>query len=59
MEEVKTQLAEEAIPEQLVGLPVQLVQDLLKYLGTKPHTEVDPYIKAINTMARMVNLLRK
>lgn len=61
MEETQTQQEPqmEAVPEQLVGLPAQLLQDILVYLGTKPHTEVDPYIKAINNTAKMVNLVRK
>ena len=40
--------------EQLAILPAGLVADLLSYLGTKPHTEVNPYILAIQQNARLI-----
>lgn len=46
-------------PEQLVAIPAALLQDLLMYLGGKPHTEVEPYIKAINSTAKLVNITQK
>lgn len=44
----------EKVPELLV-LPVVLVNDLLAYLGTKPFTEVEPYINAIKRDAKLVD----
>lgn len=39
---------------ELVVLPLQLMNDLLVYLGTKPHTEVEPYIIAIRRECKLV-----
>ena len=39
---------------ELVVLPLQLMNDLMSYLGTKPHTEVEPYIMAIRKECRVV-----
>lgn len=44
---------EQQVPE-LVVLPLQLMNDLMSYLGTKPHTEVEPYILAIRKECRVV-----
>lgn len=50
-------MSEKTPKQDMVGLPIQLVQDLLIYLGTKPHTEADPYIRGINENARRINLV--
>lgn len=39
-------------PELLI-LPLQLVNDILSYLGTKPYTESAPYINAIQKEAKV------
>jgi hypothetical protein len=51
------EMSEKTPKQDMVGLPIQLVQDLLIYLGTKPHTEADPYIRGINENARRINLV--
>ncbi len=42
------------VPE-LALIPLTLLNDLLTYLGSKPYTEVDPYIKAIQRDTRIID----
>jgi hypothetical protein len=54
MEENKPEGQDLQPQEQLAILPAGLISDLLVYLGTKPHTEVNPYIVAIQQSARLI-----
>jgi hypothetical protein len=42
------------VPE-LAVIPLMLLNDIMLYLGTKPHTEVDPYIKAIQRDTKLID----
>jgi hypothetical protein len=54
MEETQAQLQVEE--PKMAGLPLQLLEDIVSYLKTKPHVEVDPYIRAINEHAKVIKI---
>ena len=41
---------------ELVLVPLALMNDIMAYLGTKPFTEVAPYINALNTQGKIVDI---
>lgn len=40
--------------QEFVVLPVGLMNDIVSYLSTKPHVEVEPYMVAIRTNAKLL-----
>ncbi len=40
--------------QELVVVPLALMDDILAYLGSKPYTEAAPYINAIQANSKLV-----
>lgn len=40
--------------QEFVVLPIGLMNDIVSYLGTKPHVEVEPYMVAIRTNVKIL-----
>lgn len=47
-------MEEKNAPQELIIVPLALMNDILSYLGTKPYTEVAPYINAIQANSKLV-----
>jgi hypothetical protein len=47
-------MEEKNTPQELLVVPLALMNDILSYLGTKPYTEVAPYINAIQANSKLV-----
>ena len=45
---------EETKKQQFAVIPLGLLEDILAFLGTKPHVEVEPYIGAIRKNTRLL-----